>query len=74
MLGNGFEKCDGEPNIYIKESDDKLLIVVLYVGDLIFTGSDDFLIIDFKEVMKSEFEMTKLGLLRYLLRIKVKKT
>eukprot|EP00253_Pinus_taeda_P013376 PITA_13376 len=35
-------------------------------------GSDDFLIIDFKEVMKIEFEMTDLGLLRYFLGIEVK--
>lgn len=74
LMDNGFDKCDGEPIIYIKESHDNLLIVVLYVVDLIFTGKDDFLIVDFKEVMKSEFEMTDLGLLRYFLGIEVKKT
>ena len=72
LMENGFEKCDGEPTLYLKESDSKLLIVVLYVDDLIFTGSDDFLITDFKEVMKIEFEMTELGLLRYFLGIEVK--
>lgn len=35
-------------------------------------GSDDFLIADFKEIMKNEFEMTNLGLLRYFLGIEVK--
>ena len=58
LLDNGFDKYDGEPNIYIKQSDGKILIVVLYLDDLIFICSDDFLIVDFKEVMKSEFEMT----------------
>jgi len=65
LLDNGFNKCDDEPTLYIKESEGKILIVILYVYDLIFIGSDDFLIADFKQVMKSEFEMTKLGLLRY---------
>eukprot|EP00253_Pinus_taeda_P011290 PITA_11290 len=37
-------------------------------------GNDDFLIVDFKEVIKSEFEMTDLGLLRYFLGIEVKQT
>ena len=73
LLDNGFNKCDGEPTLYIKESNGEILIVVLYVYDLIFTGSDDFLIVDLKEVMKSEFEITDLGLLRYFLGIEVKK-
>ena len=37
-----------------------ILIGFLYVDDLIFTGNEDFLIADFKAVMKSEFEMTDL--------------
>eukprot|EP00253_Pinus_taeda_P033517 PITA_33517 len=37
-------------------------------------ANDDFLIADFKEVMKNEFEMTDLGLLRYFLAIGVKKS
>jgi len=67
LLENGFEKCDGEPTVYIKEKDGKLLIVVLYVDDVIFTRNDDYLIENFK----SEFEMTDMGLLRYFLRIEV---
>ena len=72
LLDNDFDKCDSEPSLYIKENDGKILIVVLYVDDLIFTGSDDFFIIDFKQVMKNEFEMTELGLLRYFLGMEVK--
>lgn len=48
LLDNGFNKYDGEHTLYIKESKDSLLIVVLYVDDLIFIGSDDFLICYFK--------------------------
>eukprot|EP00253_Pinus_taeda_P002708 PITA_02708 len=38
LLENEFEKCEGEPTVYIKEKDGKILIVVLYVDDFIFTG------------------------------------
>ena len=35
LLENRFEKCEGEPTLYIKEKDGKILIVVLYVDDVI---------------------------------------
>eukprot|EP00253_Pinus_taeda_P022758 PITA_22758 len=71
LLENGFDKCEREPTIYIKEKDGKILIVVLYVDDVIFTGNDDYLIQNFKAVIKEEFEMTDMGLLRYFLGIEV---
>eukprot|EP00253_Pinus_taeda_P016492 PITA_16492 len=71
LLEKEFEKCEGEPTLYITENDGKILIVVLYVDDVIFTGNDDYLIENFKSVMKEEFEMTNMGLLRYLLGIEV---
>ena len=48
LLENGFEKCEGEPTFYIKENDSKMLTVVLYVDDVIFTGNDDYLIENFQ--------------------------
>jgi len=69
LLENGLSKCEGEPTIYIKENDGKTLIAVLYVDDVIFTSNDDHLIENFKSVMKEEFEMTSMGLLRYFLGI-----
>ena len=51
-----------------------MLIVVVYVDDLIFTGNDDFLVENFKTVMKEEFEMTDMGLLRYFLGIEVEQS
>ena len=50
-----------------------MLIVVLYVDDVIFTSNDAYLIENFKTVMKEEFEMTDMGLLRYFLGIEVEK-
>eukprot|EP00253_Pinus_taeda_P029821 PITA_29821 len=74
LLENGFEKCEGEPTLYIKEKDSKILIAVLYVDGVIFTGNDDYLIENFKAVMKEEFEMTNMGLLRYFLEIEVEQS
>eukprot|EP00253_Pinus_taeda_P010232 PITA_10232 len=74
LLENGFEKCEGEPTLYIKEKDGKILIVVLYVDDVIFTGNDDYIIENFNAVMKEEFKMTDMGLLRYFLGIEVEQS
>ena len=45
-----------------------MLIFFLYVYDFIFT--DDFGIKEFRSVMESEFEMTKLGLMKFLWALK----
>eukprot|EP00253_Pinus_taeda_P019404 PITA_19404 len=71
LIDNGFDNSEGEPTLYIKDNDSKIIIVVLYVDDLIFTSNDASLIVDFKTVMKNEFEMTELGFLRYFLGIEV---
>ena len=73
MISNGFRKTDGEPTLYIKAADGKVLIIVLYIDDLIFIGNDDFLIADFKEAMRSEFELINLVLFKYFFRHRSKK-
>jgi hypothetical protein len=70
LTQNGFQRSENEPTLYIKSNQQgNVLIVCLYVDDLIFTGN--FGIEDFKSVMKDEFEMTDLGLMRYFLGIEV---
>ena len=42
-------------------------MVCLYVNDMIYMGSSDLLINNFKSCMMSNFEMSDLGLLKYFL-------
>ena len=61
---NGFQRSKNEPTLYIKSNQQgNVLIACLYVDDLIFRGN--FGIEELKWVMKDEFEMTDLGLIRY---------
>jgi hypothetical protein len=70
LTQNGFQRNECEPTLYIKGNEQgNMLIVFLYVDYLIFTS--DFGIEEFKSVMKDEFEMTDLGLMRYFLGIEV---
>ena len=64
LLENRFEKCEGEPTLYIKEKYGNMPIVFFCVDDVIFIGNDAYLINNYKTIMKDEFEMTDMGLLR----------
>jgi hypothetical protein len=44
-------------------------MVCLYVDDLIYAGTSKDMVADFKDTMMREFEMTNLGLMRFLLGI-----
>jgi len=70
LISAGFNRSPSEPNLYTKVNQEgKILIVCLYVDDLIFTR--DLSIHDFKKSMKTEFEITDLGLMKYFLGIEV---
>ncbi|KAH9743184.1 Integrase catalytic domain-containing protein [Citrus sinensis] len=72
FLKEGFEKCDYEHTLFIKTGkESKLLIRSLYVDDLIFTGNDELMVLEFKSSMKHEFDMTHLGKMRYFLGLEI---
>jgi hypothetical protein len=75
LVMQSFVKCSVEYGVYVKHSDDKhMLIICLYVDDLLVTGSSPMEIENFKSQMKSEFEMTDLEKLTYLLGMELLET
>ncbi|GAU37106.1 hypothetical protein TSUD_278930 [Trifolium subterraneum] len=67
-----FKKCSHEPTLFVKYGfNNKILIVSLYVDDLICTGNNLDMILDFKESMKKNFAMTDLGKMKYFLGVEV---
>jgi len=60
FTGLGFTKSEADVNLYHIVVEDKLLIIVLYVDDLILTG-DEKLIKSCKEDLAREFEMKDMG-------------
>ena len=53
--------------MYVKDFGDHVLIIVLYVDDLIITGSQLELIQNMKSDLQKQFEMTDLDILHYFL-------
>eukprot|EP00253_Pinus_taeda_P033296 PITA_33296 len=71
LLESGFSRCYYDNTVYTKKVGNSLIILVLYVDDLILTGSDPNLINHVKSSLKKKFEMTDLGHLHYFLGLQV---
>lgn len=68
---NGFARCLHEYALYVKEKNNDVFYVCIYVDDLIFTGSSIEMFEEFKKRMARKFEMTDVGLLSYYIGIEV---
>eukprot|EP00253_Pinus_taeda_P009585 PITA_09585 len=71
LLESGFSRCHFDNTVYTKKVGKSLLTLVLYVDDLILTGSDPNLINHVKSSLKEKFEMRDLGHLHYFLGLQV---
>lgn len=75
FLGEGFKRSSSEHTLFIKKNDKgNVLIVNIYVDDLIYTGDNEDMLLEFKQSMKREFEMSDLGRMRFFLGIEVLQT
>ncbi|GJS93535.1 retrovirus-related pol polyprotein from transposon TNT 1-94 [Tanacetum coccineum] len=71
----GFKRRPYEHTLFVKAGErGKILIVCIYVDDLIFTGNDKQMYVEFKTSMMNEFDMTDLGKVRYFLGIEVRQS
>jgi len=67
----GFSKGSADSNLYIKIENDKLLILVVYVDDIIFGSNEEAMSQSFALMMQKEFEMSLLGELTYFLGLQI---
>lgn len=65
----GFAKCPYEQAVYTRKSGAEVLIVVVYVDDLLVTGTNNRVIESFKKEMNNRFDMSDLNKLSYFLGI-----
>jgi len=71
LVTSGFQTSHADFSLYVKRTDHGIVIIVIYVDDLIFTGDSDADIFDLKKLLKQKFKMKDLGELRYFLDIEV---
>ena len=73
LLSQNFQRCKSDPNVYIQKYDGNFIIIVLYVDELLITGSTVASISVIKTSLNNAFEMSDLGLLKQFLGSKLSK-
>ena len=71
LISSEFDRYHSDPTIYTQKHGTDLLILVLYVDDLILTGSSSSMIHSIQQALMGQFDMTDLGLLHYFLGLQV---
>ena len=67
----GFKQGRVDSNLYMKMDKESMIIIEVYVDDIIFGSHDDRLSQQFAKDMKSEFEMSLLGELKFFLGLQI---
>lgn len=69
----GLEPSKADACVYILNSEDGTLVVVLYVDDLIVAGSNKEMVNSFKRAIAERFKMKDLGDLKWILGMEIKR-
>ena len=72
LLENDFMRDRVDTTLYIKEVGKYSILVHIYVDDLNFGATNEFLCKDFSDMMKSEFEMNIMGELKFFFGLQIK--
>jgi hypothetical protein len=64
-------RCKSDLNVYMLRTSDSLLILVLYVDDLLITGSSTSTIVVVKDILHDRFSMMDMGPLHYFLGLEI---
>ena len=71
LLSLSFVQCKSDPNVYLNLIHGFLMNIILYVDDLLITGSSKKHISSLKDAMNHAFSMTYLGLLSQFLDLEI---
>ena len=73
LLSQNFQRCRSDSNVYIKQYNGHLIVIVLYVYELLITGSTVASISVINTALHNAFEMNDLGLLKEFMGLKLRK-
>ena len=71
LISLGFTLSEYDPSLYIKFVNSHIVMLLIYVDDIILSGSLMDLIIETKSALNREFKMQDLGELHYILGLEI---
>ncbi|KAI3758874.1 hypothetical protein L6452_06446 [Arctium lappa] len=72
LLENGFEREIIDNTLFIKRKKKDILLVQIYVDDIIFGSTKDYMCKEFKDLIHKRFKMSSMGELTFFLGLQVK--
>ena len=67
FIDNSFTRENVDPILFLKKENKELMVVQIYMDDIIFGATKDYLCGEFAKLMNEEFEMSMLEELNYFL-------
>ncbi|XP_059315701.1 uncharacterized protein LOC132066399 [Lycium ferocissimum] len=71
LIGAGYSQSSHDHSLFTKQKGRGMVLVLIYVDDLLITGSCPTLIEETKKYLQSQFKVKDLGILKYFLGIEV---
>jgi hypothetical protein len=71
LLSHDFVRCKSNSNVYMLGTTNSMIILVLYVDDILITGSFASTITLVKDILHDRFSMTDMGPLHFFLGIDI---
>ncbi|CAN1328581.1 Retrovirus-related Pol polyprotein from transposon TNT 1-94, partial [Linum perenne] len=71
ILRSGFLQSKNDPSLFTKTTSRGITALLLYVDDMILTGSDSHGISQIRQIMSSQFQLKELGDLSYFLGLQI---
>ncbi|CAM8989726.1 unnamed protein product [Rhodiola kirilowii] len=71
LIHHGFRACISDPSLFIKKHGSHVVYVLIYVDDLIITGSHASFIDEFVQHLNRDFSLKDMGQLHYFLGLEV---
>jgi hypothetical protein len=67
LINYGFQESNADHSLFTYTKEDKFMVVLVYVDDLVIAGNDGSTCNEFKQYLKRCFHMKDLGSLKYFL-------